>query len=97
MPYMVAAVFSPVLGFFVDRFGNRMTITLIGSLIMIIAHVYELLIPSYPACDKCWSSLVPLFLLGLSYTTYAVVLWGALPYMVEARALGTAFGICTAF
>jgi len=42
-------------------------------------------------------SLVPLILLGLSYTTYAVVLWGSLPYMVEARTLGTAFGICTSF
>ena len=42
-------------------------------------------------------SLVPLVLLGLSYTIYAVVLWGSLPYMVEARVLGTAFGICTTF
>ena len=42
-------------------------------------------------------SLGPLVILGLSYTTYAVVLWGALPYMVEARTLGTAFGICTMF
>lgn len=40
---------------------------------------------------------MPLIILGLSYTTYAVVLWGALPYMVEARTLGTAFGICTMF
>ena len=35
-----------------------------------------------------------MFFLGISYTTYAIVLWGALAYMVEARALGTAFGIC---
>lgn len=40
-------------------------------------------------------AIVPLVLQGISYTAYAVVLWGALPYMVEARALGTAFGICT--
>ena len=42
-------------------------------------------------------SIGPLILLGLSYTTYAVVLWGSLPYMVEAHTLGTAFGICTTF
>ena len=32
---------------------------------------------------------------GLAYTTYAVVLWGSIPYMVEGRTLGTAFGICS--
>lgn len=42
-------------------------------------------------------SIVPLVILGISYTTYAVVLWGSLPYMVEARTLGSAFGICTTF
>ena len=36
-------------------------------------------------------------MLGFSYSTYTVVLWGALPYMVEAKVLGTAFGICTVF
>lgn len=97
IPYMIAAVFSPFLGLFVDKYGHRMSITLLGSLIMIFAHFYELVLPSAPTCDRCWASLGPLVLLGLSYTTYAVVLWGALPYMVEARALGTAFGICTTF
>tara|TARA_B110000305_G_C18865156_1_gene370610 strand:- start:6 stop:269 length:264 start_codon:yes stop_codon:yes gene_type:complete len=70
---------------------------------MVIAHIIEILIPSAGeddcenCCNQCWASLIPLVLLGLSYTTYAVVLWGALPYMVEARTLGTAFGICTTF
>ena len=36
-------------------------------------------------------------MLGIAYSTYAVVLWGSIPYMVEARTLGTAFGICTVF
>ena len=94
MPYVIAAVFSPILGWFVDKYGKRMTVTLIGSLLMISGHVYNLVMPD---CDRCWASIGPLILLGLSYTTYAVVLWGALPYMVEARALGTAFGIATTF
>ena len=64
---------------------------------MLIAHIYEILIPSYPECDKCWASLGPLFLLGISYATYAAALWGTIPYLVEADTLGTAFGICTSF
>ena len=94
LPYIVAAIFSPILGWFVEKYGHRMTITILGSVLMIAAHSFELCLPD---CDRCWVSLAPLIILGLSYTTYAVVLWGALPYMVEARTLGTAFGICTMF
>lgn len=94
LPYMIAAIFSPLLGWFVEKYGKRMTITLTGSFLMTAAHVIQLCLPD---CERCWVSLLPLIILGLSYTTYAVVLWGALPYMVEARALGTAFGICTMF
>lgn len=36
-------------------------------------------------------------MLGASYSTYAVVLWGYLPYIVKENTLGTAFGICTVF
>ena len=94
MPYVIAAITSPILGWFVDKYGQRMTVTLTGALLMIAAHVYQVLMPD---CDRCWESIGPLVLLGLSYTTYAVVLWGSLPYMVEAHTLGTAFGICTTF
>ena len=78
-----------------------MTLTLLGSVIMVAAHFMQVLIPSHgdcaQSCNRCWASVLPLVLLGFSYTTYAVVLWGALPFMVEARTLGTAFGICTTF
>merc|ERR1712224_689857 len=94
MPYVIAAIMSPILGWFVDKYGQRMTVTLTGALLMITAHVYQVCMPD---CDRCWESIGPLVLLGLSYTTYAVVLWGSLPYMVEAHTLGTAFGICTTF
>jgi len=51
------------------------------------------MIPNYPTCDACWYSVIPMFFLGISYTSYAVVLWGSIPYLVEGRVLGTAFGI----
>jgi hypothetical protein len=48
MPYLIAAVASPILGIYVEKFGNRMTIILMGSLIMLSAHTIALLTP---ACD----------------------------------------------
>ena len=78
-----------------------MTVTLIGSSIMVFAHVLNIILPmcdteSDDKCGKKFMPILPLILLGFSYSTYSVVLWGSLPYMVEARTLGTAFGICTA-
>ena len=95
LPYLVAAVTAPPVGFFVSKVGHRMTVTVVGSMLMIIAHAMQLFIPDCD--DRCWYSVVPYIFLGLSYSTYAVVLWGSIPYMVEARTLGTAFGICTVF
>ena len=42
-------------------------------------------------------SIFPLVFLGISYATYAVAQWGALPYIVEKKCLGTAFGIVNVF
>lgn len=50
-----------------------------------------------PDCQECGLSIVPLILLGISYSVYAVAQWGSLPYIVEARTLGTAFGIVNVF
>ena len=63
-------------------------------MLMILAHFMTLHLPE---CNRCNISLVPSIMLGLSYSTYAVVLWGSLPYIVEPKLLGTAFGICTVF
>ena len=35
-------------------------------------------------------------LVGIGYSIYAAALWGSIPYVVEAKTVGTAFGICTA-
>lgn len=94
MPYVVAAVASPIVGIVVDRFGHRNRVSLLGSCFMILAHVIIIVTPD---CNRCWLALPPLVLLGMSYACYAVAQWGSLPYLVEARTLGTAFGICNVF
>lgn len=49
-----------------------------------------------PACDQCYSEVGPMVLVGIGYSIYAAALWGSIPYVVEAKTVGTAFGICTA-
>ena len=39
LPYIIAALVSVPVGVFVSTFGYRMTVTLVGSVIMLIAHI----------------------------------------------------------
>lgn len=94
MPYMVAAISSPLIGLFVDKKGYRKEVALLGSLVMILAHTIIIVSPD---CIQCWNSIPPLICLGISYACYAVAQWGSLPYLVDHKVLGTAFGICNAF
>jgi hypothetical protein len=85
---------SPLIGWYVNKYGNRNYVTLVGSLIGVLAHASSFI----DASEKYdWCCIVRIYLLGINYATYCVVLWGSLPYMVDAKILGTAFGICTAF
>lgn len=47
-------------------------------------------------CDECYIELVPLILVGIGYSIYGAALWGSIPYVVEAKTVGTAFGFVTA-
>lgn len=53
-------------------------------------------LPDCPADEKCYDEVVPLVMCGLGYSIYASVIWGSIPYTVEPRTVGTAYGICTA-
>ena len=57
------------------------------------AHLINMIIPD---CDECYYELGPLILIGFGYSIYAAALWGSIPYVVEARTVGTAFGFVTA-
>lgn len=41
-------------------------------------------------------SLVPLVLTGIGFSIYAAALWPLIAYVVEAKSVGTAFGVVTA-
>jgi hypothetical protein len=68
-------------------------IVILSSLILSAAHGINMIIPG---CDQCYSELAPLIMVGVGYSIYAAALWGSIPYVVEARTVGTAFGICYA-
>lgn len=69
---------------------------ILSTVVLLAAHVVNLFLPSCHTGDRCFSELGPLILVGIGYSLYAAALWGSIPYVVEARTVGTAFGFCTA-
>jgi hypothetical protein len=67
-----------------------------STVILFAAHVTNMFLPNCNPGDHCYSELGPLILIGIGYSIYAAALWGSIPYVVEAKTVGTAFGFCTA-
>lgn len=80
-------IFTPLLGLVVDKFGRRGTMMIIGSLMLVPAHLTLGLTRMYPA--------IPMIVLGMSFSLVPAAMWPAIPLMVEEKRLGTAFGLMT--
>lgn len=93
IPYLISAVLSPVLGFGIDKVGKRALFVTLSSAVLIVAFVISASLPSDPGSHL---EAIPLVLVGCAYSVYCSAIWGSIPYAVEPRTVGTAYGICTA-
>jgi MFS family permease len=83
---MIASmIFTPLLGLLVDKLGRRGRIMIIGSLMIVPAHLLLGLTFIHPA--------VSFLILGVSFSLVPAALWPAIPILVKEKFLGTAFGI----
>lgn len=50
--------------------------------------------------DSCpntsYNEVLPLILIGIGFSVYAAALWPCIPYVVDAKIVGTAYGFTTA-
>ena len=83
---MVASmIFTPLLGLLVDKIGHRGKIMIIGSLLLVPAHLLLGLTFLHP--------VVSFIILGISFSLVPAALWPAVPILVKEKFLGTAFGL----
>jgi MFS family permease len=78
-------IFTPIFGWWVDRFGRRATMMLWGALLLAPCHIL-LGLTRFPP-------VILLFLVGISLSLVPAALWAAVPMLVEEKRLGTAFGM----
>lgn len=82
----LAAIFAtPAFGWLVDRVGRRALFMVFGSLLLPLS--FFILI----ATD--WSLWITTVLIGISFSLIPAVLWPSVAYLVDARRLGTAYGL----
>jgi MFS family permease len=93
IPYIISACSAPLLGLFIDKCGKRALLCCVSSVILITSFTLSLLMPE---CERCSHEVYSLILTGVGYSIYASAIWGSVPYVVDANALGTAFGLTTA-
>jgi MFS family permease len=79
---------APFAGNFVDRVGRRATLMVIGSLLMIPAHLLLGL--------THFSPVLSMIVLGAAFVLVPACIWPSVPLIVDARCVGTAFGLMTA-
>lgn len=87
MVYMVSMIVSPFLGAAVDMFGRRDWLAIFGT---------GLAIPIFLMLgDSSIEPVIPLLMLGCSYSICAAVLWPTLQILVDPKVVGRANGIAT--
>jgi MFS family permease len=80
-------VFAPFAGDLVDRIGKRATLMVVGSLILIPAHLIMGI--------THWNPIVSMIMLGGAFVLVPAAMWPCVPLVVEEKRLGTAFGLMT--
>jgi MFS family permease len=87
IPVFASMCLAPFAGHLVDRVGRRGSIMLLGSLLIIPAHL--LLGFSH------MSPIFPMVLLGAAFVLVPAAMWPSIPLVVEKERVGTAFGLTT--
>ncbi|MBN2183770.1 MAG: MFS transporter [Candidatus Krumholzibacteriota bacterium] len=82
---LASMVFTPIMGFLVDKLGHRGKIMFVGSLLIVPAHLLLGLthLPPY----------ISFILLGVSFSLVPAAMWPAVPILVREKFLGTAYGL----
>jgi MFS family permease len=81
-------IFAPFAGNLVDRIGKRASMMVVGSLLLIPAH----LVLGFTH----WNPIPSMIVLGAAFVLVPAAMWPSVPLIVEEKRLGTAFGLMTA-
>lgn len=79
---------APFAGRLIDRVGRRASLMIVGSALMIPAHL-----------AMGWTMIppaIPMIVLGAAFVLVPAAMWPSIPLVIEKDKVGTAFGLMTA-
>lgn len=77
-------IFTPVFGWWCDNKGKNASIMILGSLLLILAHLTFSLTTITP--------VIPLFMLGIAFALVPAAMWPSVARIIPEHLLGTAYG-----
>jgi MFS family permease len=84
---LMAIFATPAFGFVVDMIGRRALLMMLGSILLLPVFLMMAYAPVHP--------VVPILMLGLSFSLIPAVMWPSVAYVVEEKRLGTGLGLMT--
>eukprot|EP01088_Endostelium_zonatum_P001216 TRINITY_DN11515_c0_g1_i1.p1 TRINITY_DN11515_c0_g1~~TRINITY_DN11515_c0_g1_i1.p1 ORF type:complete len:527 (+),score=77.72 TRINITY_DN11515_c0_g1_i1:42-1622(+) len=102
---------SPIFGFVIDRIGRRVTIMIVGQLLLIpcmIAMSWSGTSDSQSSNGDAWNPTIPsdgwlrvltpypwVAIIGFAYSLAPAAMWPCVPLVIDPRSVGLAFGVIT--
>ena len=80
-------VFAPLAGSLVDKIGKRASLMIVGSLLMIPAHLLMGITYINP--------VICMIVLGAAFVLVPAAMWPSVPLIISEKHVGTAFGLMT--
>lgn len=85
-----SAALTPIFGFIIDRFGNRMNILIVLLILLSLPFISFCFLRV--ETSKCLV-VVSLIFIGFFFSSYAAVLWSSFPLIIEGKMKCMAFAI----
>ncbi|MBW2260950.1 MAG: MFS transporter [Deltaproteobacteria bacterium] len=78
-------IFTPLFGYFIDKKGKAASVMILGSVLLIFAHL------SLSVFDNVYLGYAGLFSLGIAFSLVPAAMWPSVARIVPERQLGTAY------
>lgn len=82
-------ILTPFFGNIYDRKGKGATIMLIGSIMLLIAHIFF----SIPMIDHWFVAVALIIFLGVTFSLVPSAMWPSVPKIIPEKQLGTAYAL----
>lgn len=82
-------ILTPFFGSIYDRKGKGATIMLIGSVLLLIVHIFF----SIPSLDNYIVAIALIIFLGITFSLVPSAMWPSVPKIIPEKQLGTAYAL----